>query len=61
MWKVYVGYCVVFGLIGVVYLVGGNLIGIAWLALAAAWVFLTGYVRRRSRTQRIGPGDRQKD
>lgn len=61
-WKVYVAYSILFGLIGVVYLAGGKLIGIVWLALAVAWALITGYVRRKSRLHpQVGEGDRQPD
>ena len=35
--------------VGGFYLTRGNLIGVLWLVLAGAWVFVTLWVRRRSR------------
>lgn len=49
VWKVYVAYSVLFGLVAVFYLAAGKLIGLFWVALALTWVFITSYVRRRSR------------
>lgn len=61
-WKVYVAYAVVAALLGCFYLAAGNLIGLAWLALAVVWVFVTRYVRRKSRLgPQLRPGDHQPD
>ncbi len=63
LWKVYVAYAVVAALLGCFYLAAGNLLfGFLWLVLAVFWVFVTRYVRRKSR---LGPqlrhGDHQPD
>lgn len=61
-WKVYVAYAVVAALLGCFYLAAGNLFGILWLVLAVVWVFVTLYVRRKSRLgPQLGQGDCQPD
>lgn len=61
-WKVYAAYGVVAALLGCFSLAGGSLFGIAWLALAVVWAFVTVYVRRRSRPDsQLERGDHQQD
>jgi hypothetical protein len=51
-WRLYAVWAAVCLVLGGFYLVRGNLFGVLWLVLAAAWVFVTLWVRRRSRLRR---------
>ena len=61
-WKVYAVWAVVNFVLGGLYLVRGNLIGVCWLVLAVAWAAMTLWVRSRSRPGlRHQQGDDQPD
>ena len=50
VWKVYVAYSVLFAMIAALYLAGGRIFGIFWLALAITWAMIAGLIRNRSRS-----------
>ena len=60
-WKTYLAFGVTWAALGVAYLIGGNLFGIAWLALASFGLLVSRYTFRAARRGRLAPQVRQSD